>query len=75
MPVQSTLRSEGFENDAALDAAIKKLETDLKKSRKKDTDGDEMEVSTAFSVFRSALNWAYRKRLLRSRSLMFQMRM
>ncbi|KAI0809036.1 actin-like protein Arp5p [Irpex lacteus] len=39
----STLRSEGFENDAALDAAIKKLETDLKKSRKKDTDGDEME--------------------------------
>lgn len=51
MPVQSTLRSEGFENDAALDAAIKKLETDLKKSRKKDTDGDEMEVSMAFSVF------------------------
>jgi actin-related protein 5 len=39
------LREEGFENDAALDAAIKKLENDLKKSKKKDIDGDEMEAS------------------------------
>ncbi|KIP05326.1 hypothetical protein PHLGIDRAFT_74446 [Phlebiopsis gigantea 11061_1 CR5-6] len=37
------LREEGFDNDAALDSTIKKLETDVKKSRKKDTDGDEMQ--------------------------------
>lgn len=41
---QILLREEGFDNDAALDSTIKKLETDVKKSRKKDTDGDEMQV-------------------------------
>ncbi|GJE94232.1 actin-like protein Arp5 [Phanerochaete sordida] len=39
----NTLREEGFDNDAALDGAIKKLEADVKKGRKKDTDGDEMQ--------------------------------
>ena len=37
------LLAEGFENDAALDFAIKKLEASLKKSKKKD--GDEEPVS------------------------------
>ncbi|THH32608.1 hypothetical protein EUX98_g1578 [Antrodiella citrinella] len=40
---QSTLAAEGFDNDAALDGTIKKLEASLKKARKKDVDGDEME--------------------------------
>jgi hypothetical protein len=39
------LHAEGFENDGALDFAIKKLETSLKKSKKKD--GDEEPVSLA----------------------------
>ena len=38
------MREEGFDNDAHLDSTIKKLEIDVKKGRKKDTDGDEMEV-------------------------------
>ena len=43
------LHAEGFENDGALDFAIKKLETSLKKSKKKD--GDEEPVSlTALSI-------------------------
>jgi len=37
------LQVEGFENDGALDFAIKKLEASLKKSKKKD--GDEEPVS------------------------------
>ena len=37
------LLAEGFENDAAIDFAIKKLEASLKKSKKKD--GDEEPVS------------------------------
>ena len=37
------LHAEGFENDGALDFAIKKLEASLKKSKKKD--GDEEPVS------------------------------
>lgn len=36
------LLAEGFENDAAIDFAIKKLEASLKKSKKKD--GDEEPV-------------------------------
>jgi hypothetical protein len=40
------LHSEGFENDGALDFAIKKLEASLKKNRRKD--GDEEPV--IFSV-------------------------
>jgi hypothetical protein len=46
---QSLLQSEGFNDDAALDQAIKKLEADLKKTRKKAAnDGDDVMVSTRF---------------------------
>ncbi|KAI0327265.1 actin-like protein Arp5p [Cubamyces sp. BRFM 1775] len=38
-----TLKEEGFSNDAALDAMIKKLEADLKKARKKEADGENEE--------------------------------
>ncbi|KAH9891307.1 actin-like protein Arp5p [Cubamyces lactineus] len=38
-----TLKEEGFANDAALDATIKKLEADLKKARKKEADGENEE--------------------------------
>ncbi|PIL29973.1 hypothetical protein GSI_07884 [Ganoderma sinense ZZ0214-1] len=38
-----TLKEEGFANDAAFDATIKKLEADLKKARKKEVDGEEAE--------------------------------
>ncbi|OSX68099.1 hypothetical protein POSPLADRAFT_1128328 [Postia placenta MAD-698-R-SB12] len=41
--VRNTLQEEGFDDDAELDSAIKKLENDLKKVRKKDADGDELE--------------------------------
>ncbi|OBZ79113.1 Actin-like protein arp5 [Grifola frondosa] len=37
------LQEEGFTNDAALDNAIKKLESDMKRARKKDADGEDME--------------------------------
>ncbi|EMD41405.1 hypothetical protein CERSUDRAFT_109993 [Gelatoporia subvermispora B] len=37
------LQEEGFDNDAALESAIKKLELNLKKARKKEADGDDME--------------------------------
>lgn len=39
-----TLKEEGFKDDAALDSVIKKLETDLKKARKKEADGEDPEV-------------------------------
>lgn len=39
-----TLREEGFANDAALDSAIKKLEGDLKKARKKEANEEDAEV-------------------------------
>jgi len=43
------LHAEGFENDSALDTAIKKLEASLKKSKKKD--GEDEPVSlTAMSI-------------------------
>ncbi|KAI1785574.1 actin-like ATPase domain-containing protein [Ganoderma leucocontextum] len=38
-----TLKEEGFANDAAFDATIKKLEADLKKARKKEADGEDVE--------------------------------
>lgn len=38
---QVRLQAEGFDDEDALVATIKKLETDLKKARKKETDGDE----------------------------------
>ncbi|KAJ8482260.1 hypothetical protein ONZ45_g15010 [Pleurotus djamor] len=37
----NTLQSEGFEDEASLDDTIKKLESDLKKARKKDADTEE----------------------------------
>lgn len=37
------MKEEGFDNDSGLDNAIKKLETDLKKTRKKE-DGEDLEV-------------------------------
>ncbi|TCD67456.1 Actin- protein 5 [Steccherinum ochraceum] len=40
---QAILSDEGFDNDAAFDAAVKKLEAYLKKSKKKDAEGDEMD--------------------------------
>ena len=45
---QSKLQTEGFDNDAALDEAIKKLEGDIKRARRKDNDNAEEEemVST-----------------------------
>ena len=39
-----TLKEEGFSNDAALDGAIKKLENDLKKARKKEANEEDAEV-------------------------------
>ena len=49
---QNLLQSEGFSDDAALDQAIKKLEADLKKTRKKAaSDSDDVIVSTAFFHF------------------------
>ncbi len=41
-----TLKEEGFANDAALEGAIKKLENDLKKARKKEANEEDVEVST-----------------------------
>lgn len=37
----NTLQIEGFEDDAALDETIKKLEVDVKRARKKDPDGQD----------------------------------
>ena len=48
-----TLREEGFASDAAFDAMIKKLEADLKKARKKDADGEDVE-NVCYSVAQSA---------------------
>ncbi|KAF8837942.1 actin-like ATPase domain-containing protein [Paxillus ammoniavirescens] len=40
----NTLQSEGFEDDAKLDETIKKLEHDLKRARKKETEGTDEPV-------------------------------
>ncbi len=48
--MQATLKEEGYDNDAALESAIKKLETDLKKARKKDVDGEDGEVSFCVEI-------------------------
>ncbi|KAH7911817.1 hypothetical protein BJ138DRAFT_1135143 [Hygrophoropsis aurantiaca] len=37
----NTLQTEGFDDDAALDETIKKLELDLKRTRKKEVEGDD----------------------------------
>jgi actin-related protein 5 len=48
---QSLLQSEGFSDDAALDQAIKKLEADLKRTRKKAAnDGDDVIVNILIGV-------------------------
>lgn len=39
----NTLSEGGFDNDAELDSAIRKLEGDLKKARKKEADGEDLE--------------------------------
>ncbi|KAJ3482992.1 hypothetical protein NLI96_g6604 [Meripilus lineatus] len=39
----AALREEGLDDDAALDSIIKKLEYDLKRAKKKDGDGDDVE--------------------------------
>lgn len=39
--LQNTLQVEGFDDDAALDETIKKLEVDVKRARKKDPDGQD----------------------------------
>lgn len=40
------LNAEGFENDGALDFAIKKLEASLKKGKKKDGDEEPVSLTT-----------------------------
>ena len=39
--IQHTLQAEGFDDDAALDETIKKLESDLKKARKRELGDDD----------------------------------
>ena len=41
--LQDILEEEGFDDDAALDKAIKKLETELRKARKTEADGEDLE--------------------------------
>jgi actin-related protein 5 len=56
---QSLLQSEGFNDDAALDQAIKKLEADLKKTRKKAAnDGDDVIVGTRFFYLVSFIDYS-----------------
>ncbi|KAG5220239.1 Nuclear actin-protein involved in chromatin remodeling [Salix suchowensis] len=47
---QNKLQGEGFEDEASLDETIKKLETDLKKARKKDVDGDDPAEEPSFPL-------------------------
>jgi hypothetical protein len=64
------LQSEGFNDDAALDQAIKKLEADLKKTRKKAAnDGDDVIVSTHFLILWALSIILYRRKSPPSRSL------
>jgi actin-related protein 5 len=54
--MQNTLQTEGFDDDAALDETIKKLELDVKRARKKEADGlDDVIVSTVHHHYRSFL--------------------
>lgn len=48
--LKNTLQSEGFDDDAALEDAIKKLEADLRKARKKDDDTVD-EIVVRFFMF------------------------
>jgi len=43
------LHAEGFENDSALDFAIKKLEASLKKSKKRDGDEEPVNLTVMFN--------------------------
>ena len=40
------MKEEGFKDDGSLDSTIKELEADLKKARRKDADGEDVEVRT-----------------------------
>ncbi|KAH7883999.1 hypothetical protein F5I97DRAFT_2045746, partial [Phlebopus sp. FC_14] len=46
----NTLQSEGFDDDAALDETIKKLELDLKRVRKKEAEGQDDPEEPTFSL-------------------------
>lgn len=46
------LHTEGFENDSALDFAIKKLETSLKKNKRKDGDEEPVIIFCCFNPWR-----------------------
>lgn len=52
---QGILAEEGFDNDSQFDATIKKLEGYMKKAKKKDTEGDEMEVRIDDAIVASFL--------------------
>ncbi len=43
--LQAKLEQEGFDDEAALESIIKRLETDLKRSRKKEVDEEDVAVS------------------------------
>ncbi|THH17202.1 hypothetical protein EW146_g3566 [Bondarzewia mesenterica] len=47
---QTTIQTEGFSDEAALDQDIKKLEADLKKARKKEAEGDETIEEPSFPL-------------------------
>ncbi|KAI0056771.1 actin-like ATPase domain-containing protein [Artomyces pyxidatus] len=47
---QNLLQSEGFSDDVALDQAIKKLEADLKRTRKKEVEGDDVIEEPSFPL-------------------------
>lgn len=65
------MKGEGYENDAALDGAIKKLDGDLKRTRKKEVDGDDMEVCVHASHVYVRLTVKLRTKLRLSHSSMF----
>lgn len=75
-PMQNTLQAEGFDDDAALDETIKKLELDVKRSRKKEADGqDDAIVSPVHHRHHRFLLTHDFRRNLHSLSSMFLMQM
>ncbi len=69
-----TLKEEGFANDAALEGAIKKLENDLKKARKKEANEEDVEVSTLECWRALPFSWHSRKGPHHTLWSMFRMR-
>lgn len=61
--MQNKLQEEGFDDGGALDEAIKKLETDVKKARKKEADGEDTVVRSFPCVASRANPLVYRKNL------------